>query len=335
MKAVWLSQGKAAFRPDAPEPPFREGLAMKVLLAGVCGTDLQLVRGYAGFEGILGHEFVAQLEDQGEVAELPRPASGLSWKRRRVVGEINVPCQDCPQPSPDCARHCPSRTVTGIRGRGGAFAERLRLPACNLHPVDDRLSDEAAVFCEPLAAALQVQETGCISAHESVLVVGAGRLGQLIARVLLDSGCRLQVSAKHASQALLLSRHGIQPLAPEAVPGRSYEVAVEATGSPEGLAAALHAVKPRGRVILKSTYAQVSGGAGAGPAAAIDFSRIVVDEIQLLGSRCGPFAAALRLLESGRIDPRDLIDEVFPLEEAQEALRKAAQAGVLKVLLRP
>ncbi|HSR53806.1 MAG TPA: alcohol dehydrogenase catalytic domain-containing protein [Acidobacteriota bacterium] len=364
MKAAWLKNGAIEWRDGLPEPAREEGLELEVLLAGICGTDLQLLRGYAGFEGIPGHEFVARISDPGEVEALLAPrhdhSHGASsrarrarlasppvgdWERRRVVAEINVPCSECPSPSPACARHCPLRSVVGIRGRQGALAQRMRLPACNLHPVSDHLSDQAAVFCEPLAAALQVQEAVRVAPHESVLVVGAGRLGQLIARVLAPLGCRLRVAAKHPSHVRRLEAQGIEPLSPQDVPVSRFEVVVEATGSPAGLQAALAAVRPRGRIVLKSTYADGAAGRAGGDAepeprdpglaANLDLTQIVVDEIQLVGSRCGPFAPALRLLESGRIDPRDLVDEVVDMDRVAEAFEKASRPGALKILLRP
>ncbi len=317
MRGVWLEDGYLRFRQDLPEPrPGPNEALVRVRLAGICGTDLELVRGYYPFRGIPGHEFV------GEVVEAADP----HWVGRRVVGEINVVCHTCDMCQRGFPRHCRNRTVVGILGRDGAFAEYLTLPLENLHPVPDHVTDEQAVFTEPLAAALEILEQVHIRPTDKVLLIGAGRLGQLIARVVRLTGAEIHVVVRRERAARPLRMLGIPTLSTDDLPEGVWDVAIEATGNPEGLALARRALRPRGTLVLKSTYA----GHGT-----LDFSRIVVDEQTLVGSRCGPFPPALRLLSLGLVDPRDLIDGVYPLEQAEAAFAHAARPGVLKVLLRP
>ncbi len=316
MNALYLSNRTLAFRTDLPLPEPRRGEALiRVRLAGICATDLELVRGYYPFDGIPGHEFV------GEVVRAPEAPQ---WEGRRVVGEINLPCGTCPQCRAGRPTHCENRTVLGIKGRNGAFAEYLTLPVANLHPVPESLPDEKAVFTEPLAAALEIQRQVHIRPAERVLVVGAGRLGQLIAWTLALTGCDLSVVTRHEAQRQLLAQRGIRTLTEAEVPHWAMDVVVEATGSPGGFALAKRAVHPRGLIILKSTYAGKL---------TLNMSEIVVDEVALVGSRCGPFAPALEHLRRGLIDPSDLIAARYPLEKGLEAFEKAAQPGVFKVLV--
>jgi threonine dehydrogenase-like Zn-dependent dehydrogenase len=299
---------------------------IKVRLAGLCATDLELVRGYYPFTGILGHEFVGELVSLSQdLAKLGSPGSGLAVGSR-VVGEINAVCGHCEQCRSGRPTHCENRTVLGILNRDGAFAEYLTLPAENLHPVPAGVPDEAAVFTEPLAAALEIREQVAIHPTDRVLVVGAGRLGQLVAQVLALSGCALRVLARHERQRELLARRGIKPISEEEIQPRRWDVVVEATGSPAGFDLARKAVRPRGTLVMKSTYAGDL---------TTNFSSLVVDEITLVGSRCGPFEPALRLLEHGDVDPQSLIDAEYPLIEGLRAFDRAAEPGVLKVLLRP
>jgi threonine dehydrogenase-like Zn-dependent dehydrogenase len=318
MRALWLENQSLSLRDDLPLPKPGAGEALiRVRLAGICGTDLELLRGYAPFAGILGHEFV------GEVAEADDP--GLIG--RRVAGEINIVCGRCDACRAGRPTHCENRTVAGIRNRHGAFAEYLTLPMANLHPVPDSVPDEAAVFAEPLAAALEIQSQVAVRPSERVLVVGAGRLGQLVAQTLALTGCELSVVARHPRQHALLAGRGIRTVAEDSIPSRRFDLAVEATGSPLGFELARRAVRPRGTLVLKSTH--------AGGAMAVDLSALVVDEITVVGSRCGPFGAALRLLERKAVDPAGLIDAEYPLDRAVEAFGRAGQSGVLKVLVRP
>jgi len=316
MKALYLD-GAPAPRDDLPLPEPGPGEALvRVHLAGVCATDLALIRGYAaGFRGVPGHEFV------GEVAAAPCAPERVG---ERVVGEINIACGHCTECAAGRRSHCRQREVIGIRGRDGAFAEYLRLPLGNLHPVPAHVSDETAVFTEPLAAALEVQQQLAIQPDQRVLVIGAGRLGQLIARVLRLTGCELRVVARHPRQRKLLAATGVEWTGEEAVAPAQADVVVEASGTPGGFELARRAVRPRGTICLKSTYET---------AVAIDLSALVVNEITLVGSRCGPFPPALRLLALGLVDPTPLIDARLPLDRAAEALERAARPGTMKVLI--
>ncbi|HVR70868.1 MAG TPA: alcohol dehydrogenase catalytic domain-containing protein [Vicinamibacteria bacterium] len=317
MRALWLQDGMLRVADDVPAPAPSAGEALvRVRLAGVCHTDLELVKGYAGFTGVPGHEFV------GEVVAAP---GADTWVGRRVVGEINVACGACRECAAGRRPHCETRTVLGIRGRHGAFAEYLTLPLANLHEVPKGVADEVAVFTEPVAAALEVQEQVRIGPDEKVVVVGAGRLGQLLARTLALTGCALRVGGRHPDKLALLARRGIAAGPVEALPERWADVAVECTGNPAGLERARRSVRPRGTIVLKSTY-------HGRPQ--VDLSAIVVDEITLVGSRCGPFAKAVALLASGRLDVSDLVTAVYPLHEAADAFAAASRPGMLKVLVR-
>jgi len=317
MRALWLEEGAVRRRDDlaTPEPSAGEAL-VRVHLAGLCHTDLELAKGYASFNGVPGHEFV------GDVA--PGPGAG-EWAGRRVVGEINVSCGACRECAAGRKAHCERRTVLGIRGRQGALAEYLALPVANLYEVPAGIPDEAAVFTEPLAAALEVQEQVPIGPGERVAVIGDGKLGQLLARTLALTGCDLRIAGRHPEKLALLAARGVAAGPSASLPERWADVAVECTGNPEGLELARRAVRPRGTIVLKSTY-------HGRPA--VDLSAVVVDEITLVGSRCGPFAKALALLASGRLDVSDLVAAVFPLDQAADAFAAASRPGMLKVLVR-
>jgi threonine dehydrogenase-like Zn-dependent dehydrogenase len=316
MLGLWLEGQKIRMRGDLPmpEPPAGEAL-LKVRLAGICATDLEMVHGYYPFTGILGHEFVGKV-----IQSVTNP--GIEGKR--VVGEINASCGQCRACKAGRPTHCEKRSVLGILNRNGVFAEYLTLPVENLHVLPDSVADEAAVFTEPLAAALEIQEQVHIQPTESVLVIGAGRLGQLVAQTLALTGCELLVVTRHTAQDELLALRSIATCKEEEVPTRTADVVVEATGSPEGFALARRAVRPRGTIIMKSTYKGELQ---------INFSSIVVDEITLVGSRCGPFPPAINLLESGKVEPRPLISGRYPLAEAEKAIQQAGQPGALKILL--
>ena len=317
MNALWLEDRALSIR-DVPVPDAASvGEALiRVRLSGICGTDLELTRGYYPYTGALGHEFV------GDVVESPDPA----WLAARVVGEINDACGTCDTCLAGRPTHCETRSVLGIVARDGVHAEFTKLPLANLHRVPDAVSDDAAVFTEPLAAAVEILQQVHIAPTDRVLLVGAGRLGQLVAQVLVLTGAHLEVVARHALQRALLGARDIAAISEDAVETRRYDVVVEATGSPDGLALARRALRPRGTLVLKSTYAgEVT----------LDLSPFVVDEITIVGSRCGPFAPALRLLERGDVDPTGLIAERFGLERGVEAMARAAERGVMKVLLEP
>lgn len=318
MRGLWLEQGKVRLREDLPRPAPPPGEALvRVRLAGICGTDLAMTRGYFDYTGVPGHEFVGEVE---------RADGDERLVGRRVVGEINAGCGRCETCASGMPGHCGQRTVLGIQGRPGALAEQLVLPAASLHPVPDGLSDEVAVFVEPLAAALQIQQQVAVRPADRVLLVGAGRLGQLVARTLALAGCRLQAAARHARQWERLRRVGVDVVYPEQVERRRFDLVVEASGSPSGFALALDAVRPRGTIVLKSTYAEPLP---------LETGRVVVDEITVVCSRCGPFAPALRMLRAGLIDPRPLIEKRLPLAEGARAFELAAAPGAFKVLLDP
>lgn len=315
MKALWLEERELSLREvETPRPP-HEAL-VRVLLSGVCGTDIELTRGYYPYEGVIGHEFV------GIVEEAPTPG----WAGRRVVGEINVACGTCEPCRLGNPTHCSCRTVLGISGRDGCHAQYVSLPLSNLLPVPDGVSDEAAVFVEPLAAAVEILQQVHVRPADRVLIVGAGRLGQLIARVLRLAGVELRVVVRHENQRALLASAGITAIAEDDVAPRSYDIVVEATGSSSGFELARSAVRPRGTFVLKSTYHG---------AVELDLSPLVVDEITVIGSRCGPFAPALRLLESGLVDPVPLIEATYSLDRAVEAMEAAQRPRAMKVLIRP
>ncbi|MEE9576639.1 MAG: alcohol dehydrogenase catalytic domain-containing protein [Gemmatimonadota bacterium] len=314
MIAIWLEDGRLVVRHDVPppEPPRGETL-IRVLIAGICNTDLELVRGYYPYTGILGHEFV------GVVERGPEALIG-----RRVVGEINVACGGCSECSAGRPRHCRSRTVLGIAGRPGAFAEYLALPDSNLHMVPSEVSMEAAVFTEPLAAALEIQEQVTVAPTDRVLVVGDGKLGLLVAQSLAATGCELLVIGRHRAKLELLAARGIRTGLDADAESASFDVAVECTGNAEGFEIARAALRPRGTLAMKSTYAG---------RLTVDASALVVDEITLIGSRCGPFEPALRLLREGGVDVMPLVHARYPLEEGVAAFEHAERPGVLKVLL--
>lgn len=317
MNALWLENHKLSFRKDVPVPVPQPGEALvRVRLAGICSTDLELVKGYLPFTGIPGHEFV------GDVISAPEGAG--DWSGRRVVGDINLTCGTCEQCLSGRSTHCRKRTVLGILNHDGAFAEFLSLPVINLHQVPDSVTDEAAVFTEPLAAALEIQQQVHIHPDDRVLVIGAGRLGLLIAETLSLTGCDLKAVTRHERQRKLLAGRGICSIREEDIPEGKMDVVVEATGSPAGFLLARKAVRPRGTIVLKSTY---KGEQKA------DFSSLVVEEITLAGSRCGPFLPALRLLKKKKVDPAALIDARYPLSEGIRAMEHASRPGVLKVLL--
>lgn len=317
MQGLWLEDGILRLRDDIGAPPAVPGEAViRVLLAGICQTDLELTKGYYPFTGVPGHEFV------GIVDSAP---DHDSWVGKRVVGEINAVCGECSLCLRGLPNHCLNRSVLGILGRNGAFAEYLSLPVSNLTAVPDTVSDERAVFTEPLAAALQIQEQRAITPTDKVLLIGAGKLGQLIARVVLLTGCRLSVLARHASQAVLVSRLGLELVEEENLEQRLFDTVIEASGSAQGLSIARKAVRPGGTIVLKSTYKGE---------ASLDLAHFVVDEIKLLGSRCGPFGPALSLLEKGLVDPVPLIAETCSLTDVIEAFRSASRPGVLKILVR-
>lgn len=316
MKCLWLSSGALALRTDvAPPAPAAGEVAVRVLRAGICSTDAALIDGMYGFNGIPGHEFV------GIATSGPSRLRG-----RRVVGEINIACGVCPACRRGARKHCRRRKALGIRNHHGAFAEHLVLPLENIYLVPDGVSDDAAVFTEPLAAALDVLEQIRLDPRDRVLVVGDGKLGQLVCRVLALTGARVDVAGRHSNKLARLD--GIVNeifCGPEFARG-GYDVVIDCAGNPTGLAAGLDALRPRGTLVIKSTFPFN---------AEVDTSRVVVDELRLVGSRCGPFDKALSLLDQGRVDPLPLIDARYRLDDAVDAIKHSRERDVLKVLIDP
>jgi threonine dehydrogenase-like Zn-dependent dehydrogenase len=316
MRGLWLEGRTLGLRHDlpVPEPPPGEAL-VRVTRVGICNTDLELVRGYYPYTGVPGHEFVGRVE-AGSGAE--------SWLGRRVVGEINAVCGRCSACRNGRRTHCEKRTVLGIVDRHGAMAEYLTLPLDNLHRVPDSLPDEEAVFVEPVAAALEIQEQLAVAPGQRVVVIGAGKLGNLVAQTLALTGCELLVIGRSAGTLERLAKRGIRTGTADALTQGRHDLVVECTGNPEGFELARHAVRPRGTIVLKSTYRGK---------ASVDFSSVVVDEITLVGSRCGPFAPALDLLARRAIDVSELTDADYPLRQGLEAFDHASRPGTMKVLL--
>jgi len=322
-------------RKEKSQPKLRPGWALvRVRMAGICNTDVEILRGYHDFRGTPGHEFVGEVAEVRGVSERER----ARWVGRRVVGEINVACSAygyrplCTFCRRGLRTHCPRRTVLGIVAHDGAFAEYLALPLENLHVVPDSVSDEQAVFVEPLAAACEILDQIDIEKFRGAAVLGDGKLAQLVARVLETKLPHVTMYGKHERKLALARLGGAKT---KRVRGNandlkrldeSYALVVEATGSPSGLILAQHLTEPRGTLVLKSTFH------GAAP---VETWPIVVKELTLVGSRCGPFAKALALLRSGKVDPTPLITRTFPLVEAETAIQFAQKKGVMKVLLKP
>lgn len=313
MRALQLAEDGVAVV-ERPEPrATAETAVVRVTRAGICNTDLELVRGYMGFRGVLGHEFV------GVVADGPG-----DWAGRRVVGEINFACGHCALCARGLGRHCPTRTVMGIAGADGACAEYVAVPVANLHAVPDAVPDDAAVFTEPLAAAFEILEQVPQAAAAECLVLGDGKLGLLVAQVLAQAGARVRAVGRHAEKLALLARRGIETVLLDEWDRAAADVVVEATGSAEGFALAVAATRPRGTLVLKTTVAH---------GVPVNLAPVVIHEITVVGSRCGPFAPALDALARGTVDVQPLITARRPLAAAPDALRLAAEPGVLKVLI--
>ena len=318
MQCLWLDQQKLVFQERVPIPtPGKDQALIRVLLAGVCSTDLELLRGYYPFSGIPGHEFVGIVVDSPE---------DPTWIGKRVVGEINIACGVCHNCLMDLTRHCDNRKTLGIHDWNGVFAEYMVLPLPNLHVVPDHVPDDMAVFTEPLAAAHEIIEQTIIQQTDRVLIIGAGRLGLLAAMVIHLTGCELDVVIRYPKQKILLEKLNINTITLQNNDLKKYDVVIEATGSVDGFTQACKSVRPRGRIILKSTY---KGNAE------INLSGIVVNEVTLIGSRCGSFEPAMRMLTDGKVDPRPLIEAKFPLEQGVIAVEYAGRQGVLKVLVQP
>jgi threonine dehydrogenase-like Zn-dependent dehydrogenase len=318
MQALWLEQNKVQFRSDIPIPDVQDKEALiKVRLAGICSTDLEMIKGYYPFNGILGHEFVGEVIDTKNLPELVG---------KRVVGEINIACGHCRNCQKGFPKHCENRTVLGISNRNGVFSEYLTLPIENLHQISDDIPDELAVFTEPLAAAIEILDHIHLNTEDSVIIIGAGRIGLLIAQVLSLSGCNLSVIARQQKQVDILKSFAIPVtlLDELSILNHKVDVVIEASGTSEGFQLASNLIRPRGTIVVKSTF---KGNTE------IDFSRLVVNEITIVGSRCGPFEPALRLLAKRMVNPLKMIDGRYPLSDGVKALEYASKPGVLKILL--
>ncbi|QSB00203.1 alcohol dehydrogenase catalytic domain-containing protein [Methylomonas sp. EFPC1] len=319
MQALRLDKS-LSYRNDMPIPELAADEALiELRLAGICATDLELVKGYAGFSGILGHEFV------GTVIAVADDKH-RDWLNRRAVGAINIGCNVCEVCRRDGPEHCLNRKVLGIRGKDGVFADYFSLPVANLYTVPDAVTDQAAVFTEPLAAALRVVKQIAAQPITDIAVVGPGRLGLLIAKVLSLAGYQVTVLGRSAASLALPKQWQLATGLTNEIPDNSFGCVVDASGQASGFAQALRIVKPRGTLVLKSTFAAN---------AALDLSKVVVYEINIIGSRCGPFAEALTLLAEGKLPVATMIDGQYPLSDGLAAFDHAAQAGVRKILLQP
>jgi 2-desacetyl-2-hydroxyethyl bacteriochlorophyllide A dehydrogenase len=314
MRAVVLNSSVLTVEDRAIPVPKPGEVLVKVLKAGLCETDLQLVRGYMEFTGVLGHEFVGVAEAGTRRGE-------------RVVGEINCSCGACEFCRGGLRTHCPHRSVLGILKHDGAFADFVAVPECNLHRVPDNVSDEQAVFVEPLAAAFQIPAQVALKPTQRVIVLGDGRLGNLCAQVIARAGCRLTVVGKHTEKLRRIARLGIETAKVDAFESdRQADIVVDCTGSASGFETALRFLKPRGTLVLKTTVAGTQ---------TLSLAPLVIDEITVIGSRCGPFEPAIAALSRGEIEVETLIDATYPLEEAPAAFERAMTSPTLKLLLQP
>ncbi len=316
MRALLISEEGISYRDDYPDPePCEDEALIRVRYAGICRTDLELIKGYMGFKGIPGHEFVGIVSDCKD-----RELIGS-----RVVGEINIPCNRCNICREGLKNHCPERTVLGILGRDGVFAEYVTLPVSNLHRLPESVTDEEGVFVEPLAAAFEILKQVEISSSEDVCVLGDGRLGILVGMVLSTAGFNPVVIGKHRKKLSILDALGIETRIHPVNMESEFDTVVDCTGSRDGIELSLRLVKPCGRIVMKTTVTDER---------TIDLNRLVIDEITIIGSRCGPFREAIDSLEKKRIDPIPLISKTFDLKDGVKAFNHASKRDVLKVIIR-
>lgn len=334
MRALVIDHGKPTLEAQRPTPALTSGggeALIRPTRMGVCSTDLELCKGYMNFAGVLGHEFVG-------VVEAVADKSDAAWVGKRVVGEINAVCGVCDMCKAGLRSHCRNRTVLGILNRDGCFADRFTLPVVNLHEVPDTVDDDHAVFVEPLAAALQVARQLKIEGRPYITVLGDGRLGLLCAQVLANLNATVRVVGKHEAKLRLCEKWNL-PARPLADVGlrQDQDIVVDATGSPAGLTTAMQMVRPRGTIVLKTTVAPPPGVDRSTPPAlsGIDLAPLVVNEITVLGSRCGPFREALHTLAKRDVDVMSLVSKRMKLADGVDVLRAANQPGTMKVLLEP
>ena len=315
MRALYWDGRDLGLVPSFPKPTADSAAVVKVHLAGICATDLQIFAGYMGFTGIPGHEFV------GSVEEGPR-----EWVGKRVVGEINFGCGQCGSCRAGLERHCANRRVMGILNANGAFAEFVALPLKNLHAVPEKMDDEEAVFVEPLAAAFEILTQVQLHSGDEVLVLGDGKLGNLCAQVVQLTGAKVTVLGNHSDKLALLKNGGIRTLLLENWQPQAFDVIVEATGSQSGFELALSAVRPRGTLVLKSTIAAKHQ---------VSLAPVVINEVNVIGSRCGPFPEALTALAAKQIEVKPLIEKIYSLNDGRSAVAHAGKRGARKILVKP
>lgn len=314
MLGLWLENKKIKLRDDLEKPtPTHNEALIKVLMSGICNTDIELTKGYYPYTGVLGHEFVGVVE-----------AGPQELLNKRVVGEINLTCDQCNNCLRNLKSHCQKRTVLGIVNKQGAFANYITLPSKNLYLVPDHVSTEAATFTEPLAAALEIQEQVHILPSDKVLVIGDGKLGNLITQTLLLNGCELWLVGRHEKKYLPFAKKGVMVGKENIIQPQYFDIVIECTGNSIGFQLALDAVRPRGTLVMKSTYADQLH---------LNAATIVVNEITLVGSRCGPFQPALQLLARELIDVHSLIEKIYPLSEGMKAFEHAMNKGSMKIII--
>jgi threonine dehydrogenase-like Zn-dependent dehydrogenase len=315
MRALVFNGKELKYFTDYPIPQLKKNEALiRVKRAGICNTDIEITKGYMGFQGILGHEFVGVVEKCSE-----KDVVG-----KRVVGEINIGCGRCPYCMNQMQRHCPNRIVLGILNKDGAFAEYVTLPVSNLHEIPDTISDDEAVFVEPLAAAFEILEQITILPSNRVCILGDGKLGLLVAQVISTKECDLIVIGNHREKLSILDEMGIETRLSSEFRGKEFDIVIDCTGARSGIETALNIVKPTGTVVVKTTMAKKCQ---------IDLNRLVVNELKFIGSRCGPFIPAIKAIEARQVDLYSLMTMTFPLEEGVKAFKYAKDSGALKVIL--
>jgi threonine dehydrogenase-like Zn-dependent dehydrogenase len=312
---VFNKDGGLTFQTDYPIPSYALDEALvRITLAGICNTDLEILKGYMGFEGIPGHEFVGTVEK----------CRDNDLMGRRVAGEINIGCNNCSYCSRQMQNHCPDRSVAGILKKDGVFGEYVVFPIKNLHLIPDEVSDKEAVFVEPLAAAFEIINQVSISPDDRVCVLGDGKMGLLVGQVMSLTGCSLIVSGKHANKLSILDNKGIKTCFCSDLDEKDFDVVIDCTGSSEGIGAALEITRPGGKIIVKTTTSKERE---------MSLNHIVINELSIVGSRCGPFPVAIKALQEKRIDVLPLISKIYPLREGVKAFDYAAGGDVIKVIL--